>query len=99
MFVSGNDNLHFDGKTWTKLPVDPAYGVWGADAKHVYFSAWVRGTDAAQVVGWNGESAAVVARHWSGLTPLTFAAARDVGFAVGDKGLTFQLTPAAGKTK
>jgi hypothetical protein len=92
VFVSGNVSVHWDGKTWTEVPVAASFGVWGSDPQHVYFGAWVPHTEAAQIVKWDGTRAEVVARHWAGRTPLMFAGSKDVGFAVGDYGLTFRLT-------
>lgn len=95
VYVAGAASMHWNGETWTKVPVPQSHGVWGADAKNVYFGAWVNGTEAAQIVRWNGEHASVVARHWAGLTPIAFSHSRDVGFAVGDDGLTFRLVQEA----
>jgi hypothetical protein len=91
VYVAGIESMHFDGNGWTKVPVPQSHGVWGADSKNVYFGAWVDGTDAAQILRWNGEQTSIVARHWAGHTPVAFAHSRDVGFAVGDDGLTFRL--------
>jgi hypothetical protein len=91
VYVAGIESMHFDGATWTKVPVPESHGVWGADAKNVYFGAWVGDTGAAQILRWDGEHTSIVARHWAGYTPVAFAHSRDVGFAVGDDGLTFRL--------
>jgi hypothetical protein len=98
VYVSGNESMHFDGKTWARVPVAASHGVWGSDPQHVYFGTW-GGTDAAQIVRWDGTRSEVAARHWAGLTPLEFGGSKEVGFAVGDQGLTFRLAKGAAPTK